>query len=158
MLVMLAQGPEFNPNSPHIQKRSSSGVCWCTSAGRQKQADSWNLLRSLAYVTISKSVGSAISKKKVCIVLKEQHPKFPSGLHTHILPTHTCRHTHKTFFKKPGPTEMVQQFRALTSLTSPPEDTVQFRAPTWPEDLTPSYRHPCKQNTDAHEIKINKMF
>jgi hypothetical protein len=25
-----------------------------------------------------------------------------------------------------------------------------------PGDLTPSHRYPCKQNTNAHEIKINK--
>jgi hypothetical protein len=25
-----------------------------------------------------------------------------------------------------------------------------------PEDLIPSHRHPCRQNINAHEIKINK--
>ena len=42
---------------------------------------------------------------------------------------------------------------------------VQFPEPTWqlmtvtpvPEDLTPSHRHTCRQNTSAHKIN-NEMF
>jgi hypothetical protein len=27
-----------------------------------------------------------------------------------------------------------------------------------PEDLTPSHRHACRQNTKTHKIKINKLL
>jgi hypothetical protein len=48
---------------------------------------------------------------------------------------------------------MVQLLKALVVL---PEDLDSISVSiSTPKELTPSYRHICRQNTKSHEIKIN---
>jgi hypothetical protein len=60
-----------------------------------------------------------------------------------------------------GTGEMAQWLRALAV---PPGDLgsipiTHMTAPNclYPEDLTPSHRHTCRQSTNAHKIKINTI-
>lgn len=55
----------------------------------------------------------------------------------------------------------------MRALAAVPEDLGSFPATYMtahtrlipdPGDLTPSYRHTCRLNTNAHEIKINKII
>jgi hypothetical protein len=60
-----------------------------------------------------------------------------------------------------GAEEMVEQLRALTALpddsgSNPSIHTAAHNCPSL-QDLKPSHRHACRQNTDAHKMDINKL-
>ena len=60
------------------------------------------------------------------------------------------------------PGEMAQQLRALTVLPEDPDSVPSTHMTAhnflYLQDLTPSHRNTCRQNTSAHKIKINKLL